>query len=211
MKAQPGWPEVIAGIRERRGLSLSDIAKTLGLPYVTVWRWAKGGSEPGPEHQRTLLELADLADDRPPGEEEWNRRRILSLRRNLRLTQQEFGQLLGVGRPTVSSWEIGRTRPLACSRLLLTILEGDPPAALGLFASAAVETGAWTGERVHAVRESLGWSRLEMVDLLGISYRTIEDWEAYGLPEHMEYRGCIKMLLSLLEGKSEVLLGYLRA
>lgn len=197
------WPDVIARIEAIRGLSVPELARELQLPHVTVWRWAKGNVIPKKEFQERLLELADLP--MVSAETEWPPLRIKSLRRSLKMSQEELAALLGVTRAAVGSWELGRGHPSACPRRFLSILEKDPQAGFNMITLARVDRGEWTGTRISAIREHLGWSRLEMGELLGLSYRTIEDWETYGLPEHVEYRGCAKMLFSLLEEQPDEL------
>lgn len=201
------WPEVIARIEEVRGWDVPDLARELRIPHVTVWRWAKGGVTPKKEFQERLLELAGLPA--VSVETEWPPLRVKSLRRQLKMSQEELAALLGVTRAAVGSWELGRSHPLACARRFLSILEKDPRAGFNMITLARVDRGEWTANRILAIREQLGWSRLEMGELLGLSYRTIEDWETYGLPEHVEYRGCAKMLFSLLEEQPDELLELL--
>ena len=47
---------------------------------------------------------------------------IRSIRKRLRLTQQEFGQLLGCSAKTVSSWESGYRNPSGTARTAITQL-----------------------------------------------------------------------------------------
>lgn len=47
---------------------------------------------------------------------------IRSIRKRLRLTQQEFGQLLGCSVKTVSSWESGYRNPSGTARTAITQL-----------------------------------------------------------------------------------------
>ena len=52
----------------------------------------------------------------------WNARRVQSLRRALKLTQQELAQELGVRQQTVSEWETGAYAPRGASARLLDIV-----------------------------------------------------------------------------------------
>jgi len=57
--------------------------------------------------------------------EPWTAERIAALRAELRLTQQEMADELGVRQQTVSEWETGRYLPRgASSRMLGVLAEG---------------------------------------------------------------------------------------
>jgi transcriptional regulator with XRE-family HTH domain len=204
------WADVIQRIVDLKSLGLGEIAKVLGVPYVYVWRWAKGAVEPRDEHHRAkLLELADL--EVGPPVTEWPGARIKWLRKNLGLTQQDLSALIGVSRAALGRWETDSQHPETCPKIFLSIFEADPDLAFSMTAFASVDRGEWTGERLQKAREALGWSVLEMSEILGLPYTTIESWEAYGIPKRIEYHGCAKILFSLLENKSEEFLGFLQA
>ena len=203
------WADVLKRIQELRGFTISEIARDFGVPYVTVWRWAKGGGSPeSEEHRRRLLALAEMPSG--PQVVEWPASRIKALRKRMKLTQQDLSYLVGVGRPAVGHWETDRGHPGTCPALFLSMLEASPITAFSILSFAQADRGAWTAGRIERMRERLGWSRLEMSKILDMPYRTIEDLEIYGLPEHAEWRGCIKMLLSLLEDGNPEFLEFLQ-
>ncbi|MBM4432667.1 MAG: helix-turn-helix transcriptional regulator [Chloroflexi bacterium] len=53
---------------------------------------------------------------------EWDRQRILSLRRHLRMTQRELADKLGTRQQTISEWETGMYKPRGASSTLLSII-----------------------------------------------------------------------------------------
>jgi putative transcriptional regulator len=57
---------------------------------------------------------------------EYNEEKVLSLRRELEMTQTSFAFVLGVSPRTVESWEQGRTKPKKNSERLMSIIEEHP-------------------------------------------------------------------------------------
>lgn len=53
-----------------------------------------------------------------------------TIRRKLRLTQEQFAALCGVSVATIRNWEQGRRRPTGPSRALLLLVDHEPEAAL---------------------------------------------------------------------------------
>jgi putative transcriptional regulator len=53
-----------------------------------------------------------------------------AIRAKLGLTQEQFADLCGVSVATLRNWEQGRRRPAGPSRALLTLVDGEPEAAL---------------------------------------------------------------------------------
>ena len=56
---------------------------------------------------------------RPP----WTPGRIRRLRDRLGLTQTVLGRLVGVGRMSVTGWEVGRNRPSRAAQIIMEQLE----------------------------------------------------------------------------------------
>ena len=56
------------------------------------------------------------------GAKRWNANTVRSLRRALRLSQQQFAREIGVRQQTVSEWETGRYAPRGASDRLLTLV-----------------------------------------------------------------------------------------
>jgi DNA-binding transcriptional regulator YiaG len=52
----------------------------------------------------------------------WDKERIRALRRNLRLTQRELAEEMGVRQQTISDWEVGAYQPRGASATLLSII-----------------------------------------------------------------------------------------
>lgn len=50
-------PDEIVTLRERLGLSQTELAERVGVVYSTVWRWETGQVEPSPLALRLLRHL----------------------------------------------------------------------------------------------------------------------------------------------------------
>jgi putative transcriptional regulator len=59
---------------------------------------------------------------------EWTPRRVHKLRQRLKLSQQDFGDRVGVRQATVSDWETGKTKPTGPSVKLLDMLNEETKA-----------------------------------------------------------------------------------
>jgi len=55
---------------------------------------------------------------------------VLKIRRHLRLTQQQFAELLGISPATLRNWEQGRRKPEGAARVLLCVAAKYPRAVL---------------------------------------------------------------------------------
>ena len=55
---------------------------------------------------------------------------VLMIRRHLRLTQQQFAELLGISPATLRNWEQGRRKPEGAARVLLCVAAKYPQAVL---------------------------------------------------------------------------------
>lgn len=66
LSARP-TPELVAGLRERDGLTQEGLARLLGVSFSTVNAWEAGRSRPQPRHRRRLEQLAAPVEgsDRP--------------------------------------------------------------------------------------------------------------------------------------------------
>lgn len=53
---------------------------------------------------------------------EWNAQSVRSLRKHLKMTQQELAEEMGTRQQTISEWETGLYRPRGSSHRLLTIV-----------------------------------------------------------------------------------------
>jgi len=95
---------------------------------------------------------------------------LRDIRRRLDLTQQGFGEQLGVTTRTVSRWEIGRTRPprTIVPRALALLRARDPDAADRLGLEAALPTAV---AQEDARRGSLDTAVYLVADALDVSPR----------------------------------------
>jgi putative transcriptional regulator len=79
--------------------------------------------------QRHAAAMAD-PDARPMTDKEWAKAkrvpRIRTLRRALRLTQEEFADQFGVPLGTIRDWEQGRKEPDAAARAYLWVIAREP-------------------------------------------------------------------------------------
>ncbi|WP_218002465.1 helix-turn-helix domain-containing protein, partial [Nocardia brevicatena] len=132
--------EWLRGIRHRLGYSQQQFAKLLGISQRTVGRWETGDVEPSleglvrlcreggvpPEVVQAAVEFYGLRHhlsgelyrvellDQPfvaPKEGESRGEWFRGIRHRRRLSQQQFGDLLGVSQRTVSEWEVGHDKP----------------------------------------------------------------------------------------------------
>lgn len=55
-----------------------------------------------------------------------NEPNAFTIRRKLRLTQEDFATLLGVSLSTVRDWELGKRKPKGAAKLLLRIAQKSP-------------------------------------------------------------------------------------
>ena len=60
---------------------------------------------------------------------------VRGVRRKLRMTQEEFARRFGFSVYSVRNWEQGRRQPEGPTRILLTIIEREPEAALRALSS----------------------------------------------------------------------------
>jgi putative transcriptional regulator len=69
-------------------------------------------------------------DARPMTEEQWQRARrvprTISIRRALKLSQEEFAQRFHIPAGTLRDWEQGRCEPDAAARAYLTVIAREP-------------------------------------------------------------------------------------
>lgn len=53
---------------------------------------------------------------------EWNKERVLALRKHLSLTQNQMAKELGTRQQTISEWETGMYKPRGASKTVLNIV-----------------------------------------------------------------------------------------
>lgn len=202
----PSWSRKIASIRSRLGVTTEDLIAILQTSRDVLARYESGKKEPAscyavlidllyrhPERMVQFLAMPEEAEEEDP----WTKKRIQELTGKLGMTTAELAELLGVMPVSVRGWIAGTAQPGACTALLLDLLYWEPRKTVGLIESADPgETSAWTGPRVRAVRESMGFNGVEFTALLGVSYDTLRVWESEGLPEKTR---CPIVLYSILE------------
>ncbi|HDS1721576.1 helix-turn-helix domain-containing protein [Pseudomonas putida] len=92
---------------------------------------------------------------------------LRSCRKAIGLSQQELGDLLGVSRNTIRSWEIGKE-----PRFLLLLCKGLK--AHYVLPHIGVEL---SGGCLSALRSRLGFHQEQLAEQLGVSRPTLSRWE----------------------------------
>ena len=49
--------------RERKGVTLADISKATGIPYVTLWRYETGATEPRAGELKKIADVLGVTTD----------------------------------------------------------------------------------------------------------------------------------------------------
>lgn len=83
-----------------------------------------------------------------------NQEFIVKLRKKLKLTQQEFANLVGVSHRTITNWEKGITTPIDSVKKLLTLINNNPKRSLKVL------------NKYNFVEESTIVSKLKIKDYL---------------------------------------------
>lgn len=60
-KARRDWPALLKAVRHRRNWSQEDLARELGVSWVSVQRWEKGARPSGLAEARLKTFLADAS------------------------------------------------------------------------------------------------------------------------------------------------------
>ena len=55
------YRRILAAIRERLGLTRTELAARIGVATITIERWEKGSSKPHPVFERKIAELTKEA------------------------------------------------------------------------------------------------------------------------------------------------------
>jgi transcriptional regulator with XRE-family HTH domain len=107
-------------------------------------------------------------------------------RQELRLTQKEVGEQLGVSEFTIINWEKGKTEPgVECMPAILQFLGYDPfPAPMTL------------SERLRAKRRAMGWTIAEAARQIRVDEGTWGQWEQGRLPQHAKQQTALTTLLT---------------
>lgn len=196
-----GCSEVLIDLLE---YNLDEVAPLL-WPTL-AWKTIQETESESELPDRPKLE-ADQAEVSERPDQEWPPERIRAIRESLRLSKVNFASLLHMAVVTPYKWEEG-TPPGPCARILLLLLETHGPRAMELLATMRPDDATWPPERVQKVRETLGLSRPEMAEILGVQDPwVLIQWERRGF--HVV--GCQRLLYSLLEEHSEKMMELFRA
>lgn len=101
-------PTAFRKFRELAKLTLQEAADLLGHDTNELQRWEDGSVPPPPSALRLMLiqSVYTLAEN-----EEYTPQDLRNLRVGLKMSQSEFGKMLGVNSRHISGWEIGE-RPI---------------------------------------------------------------------------------------------------
>lgn len=126
--------------------------------------------------------------------------KVRSVRESLKLNQQDFAGLLEISPATVSKWESLGKEGTSCWERIIQFIIDCPQSALEFLQRKlwANEAKAWP-ERITQLRETLGWSVIDLTDFIGIDYNTVGVWMRGG-----NIKTCDQIMMSLLEVYSEV-------
>lgn len=112
--------EKITELRKRQNLRVKDFIRVMGIMEKTYDRWMRGKRGPSQEENERLWILWEKPVFVPPpvlsGKE------IFEIRKNHKLSQDKFGEMLGQTGKKVSRWELGITDvPVGISEKIKTI------------------------------------------------------------------------------------------
>jgi transcriptional regulator with XRE-family HTH domain len=112
-------------------------------------------------------------------------------RLELRLTQKQAAQRIGVNPWTVLNWEKDHTEPpIESIPVIIRFLGYDP-----------FPKPTTIPERLLAKRRTMGWSIKEAAMQLGVDHGTWGDWEEGGVILYRNHRLLVARLLDLPEGE----------
>jgi transcriptional regulator with XRE-family HTH domain len=112
---------------------------------------------------------------------------IRKRRLDLRLSQKEVGEAIGVAMETVRQWESGRNSPAVRLMPKVVAFLGHPP---------VVDTGKIDGARIKACRKLLGLTGQEAAERLGICASTLSSWENGEAIKKRSYASAIESLIT---------------
>lgn len=197
----PGAPAVVWSrrlgahletFRRQAGLRRVDLADRLGVSEETVRLWERGAVQPSEPHLVRLIPLLAVEaaswDPGAPAERTGDDERdlagrLLAERRHRGLTQAAAAATLGVPQSTYSSWESRRATPSPTRAAEIAEYLGADRAAIDALLAASVpievDSERWPplGQLIGARREALQLSRQTLAEMVGVSCRTISNWE----------------------------------
>ena len=167
------------------GLTMTQVARSVGVGPATVSRWENGHRMPAPAARARLArvlrltpaELTDALALRLVGRGQGVLLPGLgTLRRESGLTQRRFRTVLAIGAATANAWEHGRM-------CVPAVRLADVAAVLGTDVTTLVASGSHPPLPVPArrslsgLRQAAGLTQRELALHLGVSVRTVGHWE----------------------------------
>jgi len=168
------------------GLTMTQVARKLGIDPSTVSRWENGVRTPPPGARARLAavlrvtpaQLAGMLAASPPRRSDGAVLPGLGrLRGDRGLTQRSFRTAVGIGPTTANAWEHGRVRVPAGRLAAVAAVLGLDPETLVNLASSPPPTRPEERPLV-ALRRAAGVSQRELAHHVGVSIRTVAHWEA---------------------------------
>lgn len=132
----PVSPTEIRELRERLELTQKEMAELLDVSSSSVTNWEAGRATPGRKSRHRIEELHEMSPEEAQQELESARRppaevspeEVRRIRKEMDLSQTEFGEKLGVSTGTVSNWETGTSRPRSSNvEQIRKLAEGELP------------------------------------------------------------------------------------
>lgn len=174
--------------RVQAGLRRLDLADRLGVSEESIRLWERGAVQPSEEHLVRLIPMLSIeasAWSAPSGDQDDEApplaRRLREERAKRGLTQAAMAAAIGAPQATYAGWETGRTTPSAPYVAVIADLLGlSVPAVEELCANPfVVDTTDWPsfGQLVGRRREVLRLTRAAVAAELGVSPRTVANWE----------------------------------
>lgn len=103
--------EKIRKIRIDLGLEQAQLAKMLNTTQGAISNWERGDNMPNKTRLKEIADLGNTTVSELLGENKNVGSRIKGIRERFGLTTEEFGNLFGATKGTVSKWENGKYLP----------------------------------------------------------------------------------------------------
>ena len=182
--------EALDAIR-RRGWELQTLAQHLGISTSTMTRWQAGAM---PWSRRARAAVAQLLSEHGlagPGDcvslrqPQTVAEHLLRRRAELRITQREAAERIGVGWGTYRGWETyGRPPRIQFWPGIISFLGYDPH-----------PPPTSTAKRLGAARRVLGLPQRALAERLGVTQGAVQNWESGAGPKRSECRRAVAEFL----------------